>query len=295
MSVALSPAELAPRPRAVVIGTFDGVHRGHLAVIGAAVETGLTPTAITFHPHPREVLGNRVSLLATLQRRLELLAAAGIEETLVVEFTLETAKLEPEEFARTHLEAIGAELVLAGESFRFGHRRRGDLALLEQLGIATRAVPYVPGISSTRIRQLVAEGDVRAAAPLLGRPVEVEGTVVAGDARGGTLGFPTATLRADPALLVPAFGIYAGSAGRHRAAVSIGVNPHYGGAERRIEAFLLDFGGDLYGERLVIELWERLRDEAAFESEEALVAQIARDVEAARAATPPELGAAAPD
>src|SRR5204862_7875980 len=132
-------------------------------------------------------------------------------------------------------------------------------------------VPDVAGVSSTEIRRLVAAGSVRAAAPLLRRPVEVEGTVVFGDQRGGTLGFPTANLRTDPALLVPAFGIYAGAAGEHRAAVSIGVNPHYGGAERRIEAYLLDFEGDLYGERLVVDIAERLRDERAFGSQAELV------------------------
>ena len=136
----------------------------------------------------------------------------------------------------------------------------------------------------------MAAGDIRGAAPLLGRPVEVEGLVVSGDARGGTLGFPTANLRTEPGLLVPGFGIYAGAAGEHRAAVSIGVNPHYGGAERRIEAFLLDFEGDLYGRRLVVQLWERLRDERAFESEADLVDQIARDVAATRAAEPPDTG-----
>src|SRR5262249_31902938 len=150
--------------------------------------------------------------------------------------------------------------------------------LLERLGIATRVAPHVGGVSSTRIRQLVNAGDVRGAAPLLGRPVEVEGTVVSGEARGGTLGFPTANLRMEPTLLVPSYGIYAGAALGQRAAMSIGVNPHYGGAERKVEVFLLEFDGDLYGRRLVVEVWERLRDEAAFDSEEALVAQIARDV-----------------
>ena len=178
-------------------------------------------------------------------------------------------------------------MLAAGESFRFGRGRTGDLALCERLGLEARIVPLVPGVSSTEIRRLAAAGEVRAAAPLLGRPVEVEGTVVSGDARGGTLGFPTANLRIDHSLLVPAYGIYAGSARGHRAAVSIGVNPHYGGAERRIEAFLLDFEGDLYGERVVVELWERLRDEAVFANEPELIAQIARDVEATRAATRP--------
>jgi len=287
LKVANAPGELERRPRAVAIGTFDGVHVGHRAVVRAAVERGPLPTVVTFHPHPREVLGYQVSLLATLERRLELLAELGVEETLVVEFTPQVAALEAEEFARSYLEAIGADVVVAGESFRFGSGRRGDLGLLERLGFATGVVPIVEGISSTEIRRLIAAGAVRDVPPLLGRPAEVDGTVVSGDARGGTLGFPTANLRTDPGLLVPAFGIYAGAAGEHRAAISIGVNPHYGGAERRIEAYLLDFAGDLYGRRLVVELWERLRDERAFESEADLVAQIAADVAATRAALRP--------
>jgi len=287
LKVANAPGELERRPRAVAIGTFDGVHVGHRAVVRAAVEHGPLPTVVTFHPHPREVLGYQVSLLATLERRLELLAELGVEETLVVEFTPQVAALEAEEFARSYLEAIGADVVVAGESFRFGSGRRGDLGLLERLGFATGVVPIVEGISSTEIRRLIAAGAVRDVPPLLGRPAEVDGTVVSGDARGGTLGFPTANLRTDPGLLVPAFGIYAGAAGEHRAAISIGVNPHYGGAERRIEAYLLDFAGDLYGKRLVVELWERLRDERAFESEADLVAQIAADVAATRAAVRP--------
>jgi riboflavin kinase/FMN adenylyltransferase len=205
----------------------------------------------------------------------------------VVEFTPELAALAPEEFVATYLAAIGTELVVAGGGFRFGRGRSGDLALLERLGIRTHVAPYVEGVSSTRIRQLVTAGEVEGAGALLGRPVEVEGTVVSGEARGGTLGFPTANLRTEPTLLVPSHGIYAGAALGHRAAISIGVNPHYGGAERKVEAFVLDFDGDLYGRRLVVELWARLRDEAAFASEAELVAQIARDVEATRAATRP--------
>jgi riboflavin kinase/FMN adenylyltransferase len=287
VKVARSPEELGRQSRAVAIGTFDGVHVGHQAVVRAAVDAGPRPTVVTFHPHPREVLGNQVALLATLDRRLELLAGIGVEETLVVPFSAGVAALAPEEFARAYLEAIGTELVAAGEAFRFGRGRTGDLALLERLGLRTRVVDHVEGVSSTEIRRLAAAGEVREAAGLLGRPVEVEGVVVSGDQRGGTLGFPTANLRAEPNLLVPAFGIYAGAAGGHRAAVSIGVNPHYGGAERRIEAFLLDFDGDLYGERLIVELWDRLRDERSFGSEAELVEQIARDVEATRAARRP--------
>ena len=145
----------------------------------------------------------------------------------------------------------------------------------------------VEGVSSSRIRELLAEGDMRGAAALLGRPPELEGVVVSGDQRGGTLGFPTANLAVEPHLLVPAYGIYAGAAFGGRAAISIGVNPHYGGSERRIEAFLLDFEGDLYGRKLRIELWDRLRDERAFESEDDLVRQIALDVDATRQASRP--------
>ena len=148
-------------------------------------------------------------------------------------------------------------------------------------------VPLLEGVSSTRIRDLVRDGLVEEAAQMLARPVEVEGVVVEGEARGGTLGFPTANLDVRPELLVPRYGIYAGSAAGHRAAVSIGINPHYGGHERRVEAHLLDFSGDLYGERLVVELWRRLRDEQAFATEDELISQIDRDVEAARTAERP--------
>ena len=195
--------------------------------------------------------------------------------------------LEPEAFVDGYLRAIGAEVVVAGEDFRFGRRRAGDLALLERLGIRTVVAPEVEGVSSSRIRLALHEGDLAAAAEMLGRPPELDGVVVAGDQRGGTLGYPTANLQVDPNLLVPRYGIYAGSTLGHRAAVSIGTNPHYGGDERRIEPFLLDFDGDLYGRRLVVELWERLRDEAVFESEAALVEQIGRDVERTRAAGRP--------
>ena len=287
MKVVRSAGELDARPRAVALGTFDGVHRGHQRVLDAAVAAGQAPTVVTFDPHPRVALGYGVELLTSLERRLELLAEAGIDEALVVEFDLELAQLGPEEFVERVLLPIGTEVVVAGANFRFGRRRAGDLELLGRLGLDVRAVPLVEGVSSTRIRDLLRAGEVERAARLLGRPAEVEGTVVAGDARGGTLGFPTANLRPEPGLLVPGYGIYAGAADGHRAAISIGTNPHYGGDERRIEAFLLDFAEDLYGRRLRLQLWERLRDELAFESEDELVAQIVRDVEATRRAQPP--------
>jgi riboflavin kinase/FMN adenylyltransferase len=272
--------------RSVAIGTFDGVHRGHRRVIEAAQAAGLPTTVVTFDPHPRIALGNQVELLTTLERRLELLAELGVE-TLVVPFTPELALATPEEFADSILRPLGTRVVAAGANFRFGRGRSGDLDTLASLGFEVRPVALVEGISSSRIRQLLRAGEIEAAAGLLGRSPEVEGTVVPGDARGGTLGYPTANLAIPPELIVPAFGIYAGRAGDHRAAISIGVNPHYGGEERRVEAFLLDFDGDLYGQRLIVELWRRLRDERAFASEEELIDQIARDVEAARAAEPP--------
>ena len=287
MRIAHAPSQVERQPRAVAIGAFDGVHRGHRAIIDAAAATGLAPTVVTFDPHPRIALGYQVELIATLERRLELLAEAGAETTLVASFTDEFRQLEPEQFAEHYLRAIGVEAVAAGPDFRFGSRRRGDLELLERLGFAVVAVPAVPGVSSTAIRQALHDGDVVAAARMLGRPHELDGVVVAGDQRGGTLGYPTANLLLDAHLICPRYGIYAGYANGRRAAVSIGTNPHYGGTERRIEPYLLDFEGDLYGQRLVVELWERLRDEAAFGSEEELVAQIGRDVEAARAAVRP--------
>jgi riboflavin kinase / FMN adenylyltransferase len=273
--------------RSVAVGTFDGVHRGHRRVIEAAKAAGLPTTVVTFDPHPRTALGNRVELLTTLERRLELLADLGVDDTLVVPFTSDLALKTPEEFAESVLRPIGTTVIAAGENFRFGRGRSGDLDTLAELGFDVRPVPIAEGISSSRIRQLLAAGEIEAAAQLLGRPPEIEGTVVAGDARGGTLGYPTANLAVPADLLVPAYGIYAGQAGENRAAVSIGVNPHYGGEERRVEAFLLDFEGDLYGRRLVIELWQRLRDERAFASEQELIDQIGRDVEAVKAAERP--------
>ena len=287
MRVVHAPSQLERRPRAVAIGTFDGVHRGHRSVLQSAIDSGLEPTVITLDPHPRIVLGNRVDLISTLERRLELLADVGVAETLVAGFTPEFMRLSPEEFVGTYLAATGTEAVAVGADFRFGSRRAGSVETLEELGLEVLDVEEVEGVSSTAIRDAVRDGDLADAAAMLGRPFELDGTVVAGDQRGGTLGYPTANIAMDPHLLCPRYGIYAGEALGHRAAVSIGTNPHYGGTERRIEPFLLDFDGDLYGRRLVVELWERLRDERVFESEDALIAQIGRDVEATRAAARP--------
>jgi riboflavin kinase / FMN adenylyltransferase len=280
--------ELAAGECVAAIGSFDGVHRGHRRVLETARAVGGRVTVVTFWPHPRLVLGNRVELLSTLERRIELLEQAGVDEVLVVEFTSALAAHEPAEFAESLLRRIGANVIVVGENFRFGRAAAGDPALLARLGFDVRSVPTLDGVSSTIIRGLLRDGDVVGAARLLGRPPELEGTVVLGDRRGGTLGYPTANLSVPADLLVPAYGIYAGYALDHRAAISIGVNPHYGGDERRIEPHLLDFEGDLYGRRLVVELWERLREERAFSSEDELVGQITRDVERARGAERPE-------
>ena len=287
MRVAARPDELEPARRAVAIGTFDGVHRGHRRVLEAARAAHLRSTVVTFDPHPRTFFGVPVELLTTLERRLELLDDAGVEDVLVLRFDEALAALEAEAFADTVLRAIGAEVVAAGDGFRFGHGRAGDLDLLGRLGYDVRRVPLVDNVSSSHIRELVAAGDVAAGARLLGRPPEVEGIVVMGDQRGRLLGFPTANLDVPDGLLVPELGIYAGFTLGRRTAISVGTNPHYHGTERRVEGHLLDFDGDLYGQRLVFELWERLRDEAAYGTEAELIAAIDADVARTRTSVRP--------
>jgi len=284
MKVVRDPRDLLPTARAVAVGSFDGVHRGHRRVLDVAFETGLPVAVLTFDPHPRVLLGQPVELLTTLECKVELLAEYGIEEIVVLRFDEELAAMTPHEFTLRYLRTLGAQMVVAGPDFRFGHDRSGDLELLHDEGMLTRLVEPVEGVSSTTIRKALHEGDVIGAASLLGRPFALDGRVVPGSARGARLGFPTANLVFAPHQLVPLDGIYAGFADAHRAAVSIGVNPHFKGTERRIEVHLIDFEGDLYGKRLVVELWQRLRDERAFESEKALTEQIGRDVQAAREA-----------
>ena len=203
MNVAREPAGFADGRRSVAVGTFDGVHRGHLRVIEAARSGGLRTSVVTFDPHPRAVLGGAVELLATLERRLELLADAGVEDVLVLPFDEALAALAADEFAERMLRGIGAEIVAAGDTFRFGRGREGDLDLLERLGFDVRRVPLVENVSSSRVRELVHAGEIERAARLLGRPPEVEGLVVRGDGRGRDLGFPTANLDVPDGLLVP--------------------------------------------------------------------------------------------
>ncbi len=288
MNVAHEPAALPEARRAVAVGTFDGVHRGHVRVIEAARKAGLRTGVVTFDPHPRAVLGGRVELLATLERRLELFDDAGVEDVLVLRFDEELAALPAGEFAERMLRGIGAETVAAGETFRFGRSREGDLELLDRLGFDVRRVPLVENVSSSRVRELVHAGETEWAARLLGRPPEVEGVVVRGDGRGRELGFPTANLDVPAGLLVPPDGVYAGWARGRRAAVSIGTNPHFDGLERRVEVHLLDFDGDLYDQRLVVELWSPLREQRRFDSLDELVAAIGDDVERTRTAVRPE-------
>ena len=202
--IAHAPVQLERRPRAVAIGTFDGVHRGHLSVLRTAVDSGLDPTVITLEPHPRIALGNRVELITTLERRLELLAEAGVAETLVAAFTPEFMRLTPEQFVATYLTSIGAEAVAVGGDFRFGHKRAGTVETLVAAGLQVLEVEEVAGVSSTAIRDAVRAGELAEAAAMLGRPYELDGMVVAGDQRGGTLGYPTANIAMGPGAPVPA-------------------------------------------------------------------------------------------
>jgi len=282
----------------VTIGVFDGVHRGHQEIIGRAVkrarDLGVQSVVVTFDPHPSEVVrpGSHPAVLTEPGRKAELIEQLGADALCVIPFTLEFSRLSPEEFVHdVVVQDLHATLVLVGENFRFGHRAAGDVALLERLGrtfgFGVEPVPLVATegtvFSSTYIRSCVAAGDVAAAAVALGRPHRVEGVVVRGDQRGRELGFPTANLLTSAHAAVPADGIYAGWLVRHGdtrlpAAVSIGTNPTFSGKERRVEAYVLDFDGDLYGERVGLDFVARLRETRRYEAVEPLVAQIREDV-----------------
>ncbi|HTU08422.1 MAG TPA: bifunctional riboflavin kinase/FAD synthetase [Trebonia sp.] len=298
-------------PSVVTIGVFDGVHRGHQGIVGRAAqagrELGLPVVAITFDPHPDEVVrpGSHPPFLCSARRRAELLAGLGADAVCVLPFTLEFSRLDPDEFVRTVLvERLHAALVVVGEDFRFGHKAAGDVALLAKLGekydFSTEGLPLLGDdgapISSTSIRHLLEEGDVAAAAEALGRPHRVEGVVVRGHQRGRALGFPTANLETPPHTAIPADGIYAGwlasldedgrETERWPAAISIGTNPTFGEGERSVEAYALDRTDlDLYGMHAAIDFTARLRGTLRFDSVDALVEQMRRDVEQARELT----------
>lgn len=289
----------------VALGNFDGVHLGHQVVLRRAVEEGRARgarvVAATFDPHPRAVLGAGGSprLLTPLGLRREALLRYGADEVRVITFDLDLSKKSPRAFVRDVLVGeMGAEAVVVGENFRFGHRAAGDVrdlaALMEEMGRTACAVPvHAAGeqgeISSTRIRALVSEGDVAQAAGLLGRAYVLRGEVVEGDRRGRSIGFPTANVRPDPAALVPARGVYAGfvrvGEETYAACTNVGVAPTFDRAENRVEAHLLDFEGDLYGRVLDVGFAQRIRDERRFSGVDELKAQIHRDVEEARRIT----------
>ncbi|HWG99013.1 MAG TPA: bifunctional riboflavin kinase/FAD synthetase [Pilimelia sp.] len=294
----------------VTIGVFDGLHRGHQATIGHAVrraaELGLRSVVLTFDPHPAEVVrpGSHPAVLTEPARKAELVAGLGVDALCVVPFTPEFSRLPAEEFVHDVLvEHLHAALVVVGGNFRFGHRAAGDVALLERLGRRFGFAVESPALvsaddtvfSSTYIRACVDAGDVAAAAAALGRPHRLEGVVVRGDRRGRALGFPTANLLTGRYAAVPADGVYAawlvrpggspaagageaGAEARLPAAVSIGTNPTFSGRERRVEAYVLDFEGDLYGERVALDFVARLREMRRYDALEPLVAQVGADV-----------------
>lgn len=292
-------ADVPNEPSAVAIGVFDGVHAGHRSAVRkmsrAAHTHHLRPVVLSFDPDPAHVLGpdKAPPLLMTPKRRAQtLIQECDVDGVLLLPFTLEVAKMSPEDFVKAVLvDALGAQHVAVGSNFRFGHKAAGTPELLSRLGQAHGYDVWIEDlvsdeaegavVSATRIREAVALGHVEEAAELLGRPFLLEGVVVKGDQLGRELGFPTANLRPDPRLVVPEVGIYAAWAhvGSQRipAAVSIGWRPTFDGKDLRIEAHLLDFDEDLYGTDLGIAFTHRIRDEVKFDGIEPLIAQIEDD------------------
>ena len=284
-----------PRPRRVAVGTFDGVHLGHREVIRGA------DAVLTFDPHPQSVVapGSAPRLLTTIERKAELVAGLGVEELVIIPFDGAFAARSAQDFVdRVLVETLGATHVSVGENFRFGHKAQGDAAMLrDDPRFETRVVPLLEAegeiVSSSHIRGLILAGEVAEAGRLLGEPFLVSGEVQHGDKRGRTLGYPTANLVPDPRYVTPGHGVYACRASVRgpdaeavfAAAVNVGVRPQFvTGRGELIEAYLLDFEGDLYGRRLRVEFLERLRGERRFDSVEALVEQMGRDVDATRQA-----------
>jgi riboflavin kinase/FMN adenylyltransferase len=281
----------------VAIGVFDGVHRGHAALVRTAVKAAAERDArcvvVTFDPHPTAVVAPHAMppQLTGIDRRIELLGALGVDAVCVLPFTKELSQLSPDYFVRHVLVGgLHAKAVVVGENWRFGHKAAGDVKKLAELGeeFDFEVLPQTltaddEAFSSTRVRGLIAEGDVAGAAEVLGRDYGVEGTVVHGAGRGGTaLGFPTANLDIAAGTAIPADGVYAGwfhrDSHRHAAAISVGTNPTFDGTERTVEAYLLDFSGDLYGEAVRLDFTARLRGQIAFDGIEPLVKQIETDV-----------------
>ena len=273
------------RERRVAVGSFDGVHLGHREVIRGS------DSVLTFDPHPSAVVApqHTPKLLTPLEVKAELVAALGVQEMIVIPFDASFAKRGPEEFIEDVLVGtLGATYVSVGENFRFGNRAKGDPQMLaEDSRFSTRVVPLleVDGeiVSSSHIRGLVLAGEVEQATGFLGAPFQMRGEVVSGDQRGRELGFPTANLIPDDALVCPGHGVYACLADERPAAVNVGVRPTFvTGRGELVEAYILDFEGDLYGKDLRLDFLSRLRGEKRFQSAEELVAQMHRDVERTR-------------
>ena len=282
----VAPSE--PGSRRVAVGTFDGVHLGHRAVIGDS------DTVLTFEPHPQAVIHpeSQPKLLNPFSIKRDLIAGLGVEELVVIPFDREFASKTAEQFVQEVLvHTLGASEVSVGENFRFGAKAQGTAEFLASRDeFSTRVVPLVEvageTVSSSHIRGLVAAGDVAGAAEFLGSPVLFEGEVVHGDKRGRELGMPTANIVPDDLLVCPGHGVYAAWAHGHPAAVNVGVRPTFAtGRGLLVEAYLLDFDGDLYGETLRIAFLQRLRGEKRFDSVDELVAQMRLDVEQARQIT----------
>lgn len=289
-------------PSVVTIGVFDGVHRGHRALLTQTVadarSLGTSAVTVTFDPNPLAVLRpeSAPAVLMTLQRRLDLMAELGIDAALVVPFTAERAAQPPEEFVHEVLVGrLQARGVVVGENFRFGRRAAGDVAMLSRLGaqegFTVTPIPLTgegdTTFSSTHVREYVLAGAVERAAAALGRPFRVEGTVVRGEQRGRLIGYPTANLATPPGAAIPADGVYAGwllwRGDRLPAAISIGTNPTFDGKARTVEAYVLDRDDlELYGERVELDFAERLRDTLRFGSVDELVEQMAKDCDTAR-------------
>lgn len=270
-----------PRPRHVAVGEFDGVHLGHREVIAG------NDTVLTFEPHPLRVVRPEAApkLLTSLAVKAELIAGLGVEELVVIPFDDTFAAHTPMEFIdHVLVERLGATRVSVGENFRFGHRAAGDSALLAaDPRFETRIVPLVEVegeiVSSSHIRGLVLAGEVELAARFLGAPFQVRGEVVEGDRRGRELGFPTANMVPDEALVCPGHGVYVARADGSCAAVSVGVRPTFGtGRAVLVEAYLLDRDVDLYGQTLRVDFLRRIRGERRFDTVDALVEQMHRDV-----------------
>ena len=282
-------------PKSLTIGVLDGVHLGHRALL-ATLRPSMIRTVLTFDPHPIEVLrpGTHPRLLTTLSERVELLGSAGVECVGVLDLSA-IKELSPQAFVSEVLVSkLQVGHLVVGEDFRFGKDRSGDVSLLASLGAEmsfdVETIPILQrgsqAVSSSRIRHLVEQGDVGEAARLLGSRFTVRGTVVDGDKRGREIGFPTANLRPPAQKVIPASGVYAGMAvvaGKsHQAAINVGVRPTFGGGELLVEAFILDFEGDLYGQEIAIEFVERLRPELAFDDVSQLVEAMHEDVARAR-------------